>query len=334
MNGTFLDWVDAHFVRRWRRLTSPAHPTPGINPIMKHWSDESPRRGAVVAVPLVWLAFILSLIIHVAVMWIWLPRIRLVAANPQEESQSGGPLAVRLATLPSNPAVAAAPTPPPAAAAQPPPARPPTMALRALPRPATPLIATPISPVPNVIAPPATLPVPATKAAPAPPIPAEMDLSAYMAAKRRARGETESATPGAASEPAESDAARRDRIVAANLAAVRTPNLGNDPRNGGGLFEIKRLGADDAEFMFYGWNKEIKRRVPQMIEVKKGTNGNIQIAMVRRMIGIIRDHEDGDFAWESRRLGRVITLSARASDNGELEAFMMKEFFDTIGAPR
>ena len=163
-----------------------------------------------------------------------------------------------------------------------------------------------------------------------------MDLSAYMAAKRRARGETESPAQAAASEvsPAESDTARRDRIVAANLAAVRTPNFGNDPRNGGGLFEIKRLGADDAEFMFYGWNKEIKRRVPQMIEVKRGTNGNIQIAMVRRMIAIIRDYEDGDFAWESRRLSRVVTLSARANDNGELEAFMMKEFFDTVGTPR
>ena len=115
---------------------------------------------------------------------------------------------------------------------------------------------------------------------------------------------------------------------------MRTPNLGNDPRNGGGLFEVKRVGSDDAEFMFFGWNKEIKRRVPQMIEVKKGMNSTIQIAMVRRIIGIIRDHEDGDFAWESRRLGRTITLSARADDNNELEAFMMKEFFETAGAPR
>ena len=56
--------------------------------------------------------------------------------------------------------------------------------------------------------------------------------------------------------------------------------------------------------------------------------------MVRRMIAIIRDYEDGDFAWESRRLSRVVTLSARANDNGELEAFMMKEFFDTVGTPR
>ena len=302
---------------------------------MKHWSDDSPRQGAVVAVPLVWLAFILSLIIHIAVMWVWIPRIRLVAANAQDTSQSGGPLAVQLAALPTKPAVVTPPTPPtPPQVAQSPAVRAPAAILRALPKPATPIIAAPISPVPNVIAPPpVAMPAPAPKAAPPPPIPADMDLSAYMAAKRRARGETES-TQAAASEPAESEAARRDRIVAANLAAVRTPNLGSDPRNGGGLFEIKRLGSDDAEFMFYGWNKEIKRRVPQMIEVKKGTNGSIQIAMVRKMIGIIRDYEDGDFAWESRRLGRVITLSARASDNGELEAFMMKEFFETTGTPR
>jgi hypothetical protein len=159
-----------------------------------------------------------------------------------------------------------------------------------------------------------------------------MDLSAYMAAKRRARGED-----GIARKPPRRSLRNPTRLAATMSRGQSercTPNLGNDPRNGGGLFEIKRLGSDDAEFMFYGWNKEIKRRVPQMIEVKRGTNGNIQIAMVRRMIAIIRDYEDGDFAWESRRLSRVITLSARASDNGELEAFMMKEFFDTFGTPR
>jgi hypothetical protein len=335
VDETFFDWVDARLRRRWRRLTSPVRAPPGIEPIMKHWSDDSPRQGAVVAVPLVWLAFILSLMIHIAVMWIWLPRMRLVSANPQDASQPGGPLAVRLATLPSETKAAPAPTPPPVAAATPPPrAQSPAMALRPLPRPPTPVITAPVSPLPGIVVSPPP-PSPAPKAAPSPPIPADMDLSQYMAAKRRARGETESPAQSVASDsPAESDTARRDRIVAANLAAVRTPNLGNDPRNGGGLFEIKRLGADDAEFMFYGWNKEIKRRVPQMIEVKRGTNGNIQIALVRRMIAIIRDYEDGDFAWESRRLSRVVTLSARAGDNGELEAFMMKEFFDTVGTPR
>jgi hypothetical protein len=39
------------------------------------------------------------------------------------------------------------------------------------------------------------------------------------------------------------------------------------------------------------------------------------------MIAIIRDHEDGDFAWESRRLSRVVTLSARAGAEQWLSRF-------------
>ncbi len=216
------------------------------------------------------------------------------------------------------------------------------MVLRPLPKPAPPVITARASPVPAIVAPvptpsPAPVPTPAPVQTPSPPIPKDMDLSAYMAAKRQARGESESpATQGAASSgtPAETETERRDRIVAGNLAAVKTPNFGNDPRNGGGLFEIRRVTADSAEFMFFGWNKEIRRRVPQIIEVPRGANPTIQIAMVRKMIGIIRDYETGDFAWESRRLGRIITLSARPNDNGDLEAFMMREFFDQAGTPR
>ncbi len=51
------------------------------------------------------------------------------------------------------------------------------------------------------------------------------------------------------------------------------------------------------------------------------------------MIGIIREHESGEFLWESHRLGRQLTLSARARDNAELEAFMMQEFFYDVRNP-
>ena len=43
---------------------------------------------------------------------------------------------------------------------------------------------------------------------------------------------------------------------------------------------------------------------------------------------VIREHEKEEFVWESRRLGRNVTLSARLSDNSGLEEFMMHEFFD------
>ena len=39
--------------------------------------------------------------------------------------------------------------------------------------------------------------------------------------------------------PSESDAARRDRIVAANLASLNAPTFGTEPKNSGGIFQIR-----------------------------------------------------------------------------------------------
>ena len=87
------------------------------------------------------------------------------------------------------------------------------------------------------------------------------------------------------------------------------------------------MGRDDAEFFFFGWNRAIRRNARQMIEVRRGDNPTMEIAVVRKMIAIIREHVKDDFTWESRRLGRDVSLSARLSDNAGLEDFMMQEFF-------
>ncbi len=100
------------------------------------------------------------------------------------------------------------------------------------------------------------------------------------------------------------------------------------------MFQITHMGYDEAEFLFFGWNKEIRRNTKQLIEVRKGGNSDIRVAVVRRMIAIIREYERGDFLWESRRLGRNIMLSARAADNAGLEEFMMHEFFDYSRQPQ
>ena len=63
--------------------------------------------------------------------------------------------------------------------------------------------------------------------------------------------------------------------------------------------------------LFFGWNKDISRNAKQLIEVRRGENSDIRIAVIRRMIAIVREHETGDFIWESPRLGRQLTLSAR-----------------------
>ncbi|MSP96761.1 MAG: hypothetical protein EXR29_05935 [Betaproteobacteria bacterium] len=134
--------------------------------------------------------------------------------------------------------------------------------------------------------------------------------------------------------PVDDDKARANRLAAANLALRNKPTFGYDPTKTGGVFQIRRLGYDSAEFVFVGWDKEIRRNTAQQIEVRKGNNADIRIAVVRRMIAIIREYEQGDFLWESRRLDRNLMLSARQRDNAGLEEFMMREFFDDPRLPR
>lgn len=148
-----------------------------------------------------------------------------------------------------------------------------------------------------------------------------------LEARRRARGE-----PTSPESPAESENARASRLAAANLNLnnTRQKAFGYDPNKGGGVFQITRRSYDYAEFMFFGWNKDVRRNTSQLIEVRKGNNATIQLAVVRKMIQIIRDYEQDDFFWESSRMGRTIRLSARQRDNAGLEDFMMREFFDDM----
>lgn len=153
--------------------------------------------------------------------------------------------------------------------------------------------------------------------------PAASDLSAYIEAQRRARGAP------AQDPPVENEDARRNRIIAGNLGSARDRTFGYDPSRSGGVFHIERLDYDYAEFIFFGWNKDISRNAKQLIEVRKGNNSDIRIAVVRKMVAIIREYEQEDFLWVSQRLGRSLTLSARPRDRAGLEDFMMREFFYT-----
>jgi hypothetical protein len=99
------------------------------------------------------------------------------------------------------------------------------------------------------------------------------------------------------------------------------------------VFTIERIGYDTAEFTFFGWNKDIRRNTLQTIEVRKGGEPDIRIAVVRRMIAVIREQEKEDFVWESKRLGRNVTMSARPRDTAGLEAFLMAEFFEGSRTP-
>jgi len=287
----------------------------------------------------IFLALAISVLVHIATL-LKLPQVPL-SLSPEVGT---GPLIVQLTPPPgpSAPPAAAAPRPraqPPARTAPPPPR--PKAAER--PRPAPPVIARQDQgPAPRS-EPRAPAVVPAPKPAPAPstspPSAPGTDLAAYIEARRRARGETAAPAPApaaeapTAAEPAEDANTRANRIAAANLGLNKKPVFGSDPRKGGGIFQITRMSYDYAEFVFFGWNKDIRRDTVQTIDVRKGAASDIRVAVIRRMISIIREHEDGDFVWESHRLNRQVTLSARPRDNPGLEEFMWQEFFEDPRRP-
>jgi hypothetical protein len=278
-------------------------------------------RGDSVRVPLLWIAMMVSLLLHGGLMWRW----REVALPPTPERQGKGSLTGRLrAQIAPPPAAArerAAPPPPPPASERPRASAAPPRAARSPPPPPREQLARQ-SPGPARAQPP---PAPA----PAPP---ENDFSAALEANRRRR-EGPAPAPAPASEAparqpgAEDENARRDRTIAANLGSLKAPMVGENSRHGGGVFQIRHVGMEDAEFLFFGWNKDMARNNTQLVEVRRGNNPDMRIAVVRRMIVLIREHEKGDFVWESRRMRRNVNLSARVADTAELEAFLMAEFF-------
>jgi len=153
---------------------------------------------------------------------------------------------------------------------------------------------------------------------PAPPT----DLMAYInqaRARRRAAGlpdgreNAEAMTPGR--QPSE------DEIRMANIKR----NLQAPGTNG--IFRIVRMGTRTAEFTFRGWTTDPSNSRLELIEVEAGPDGDVERAIVRRMIQLIRQYHEGNFNWESPRLGRVVVLSARMEENEGLEDFMMREFF-------
>ncbi len=267
-----------------------------------------------VVIPRIWMMIALSILLHIAALW-ELPPISVRLPGLGEEPGKQASLSIRLVPPgPPAPADSALSLPAPKPAPQ---VRRPKVVPR---RQATPPVIA--LKEPNATATPAPS-VSAPRPAPA------GDMASYIEARRRARGEIDTTAPAPA---AESDEARTRRLVAGNLESTRETAFGYDPNRGGGVFQIQSLNIDYAEFLFLGWNKDVGRNTKQLIEVRRGNNSDIRIAVVRKMIAIIREYEREEFLWQSRRLGRSITLSARARDNAGLEDFMMREFFFSTNA--
>ncbi|MSQ70150.1 MAG: hypothetical protein EXR27_02515 [Betaproteobacteria bacterium] len=291
---------------------------------MSSRSDEPRHQHEFVKISAIQVAVVLSLLIHAAALWQWLPEVLKPPVDLSKVGEESSRLQVRIVPAPSPaqppPAPAARPAPPPARSAPPPP--PPSAARPPPPRPAPPpvaALAVPEAPL-NL---PTPSPPPRESAAPPARPSIQGDMFSMLQERRRARGEV---TPDAPSP--EEEKARHSRAVAESLGLNRPQSFGFDPRTGGGVFQIERMGFDSAEFLFFGWNKEVRRNTRQLIEVRRGSNPDTRVAVVRKMISIIREHEKGDFVWESRRLGRNLILSAKLGDNAGLEEFLMQEFFE------
>jgi len=283
---------------------------------MNDRSDVFRSRTNGVVIPKIWVFIVLSILAHIAALW-ELPPISVQLPGLGEELDKKPSLSIRLI-----------PPGPPSALLQPAPSAPsvPSVPSRRAPEPVPRPKATPRPPAPPT--PPVITrekPAPEAPSIPAPrPAPSMAgDMASYIEAQRRARDIPAPPAPTAA----ESEEERRQRIIAGNLGSSREQAFGYDPSRGGGVFQMQTMSLDYAEFLFHGWNKDVGRNTKQLIEVRRGNNSDIRIAVVRKMISIIRDYEREDFLWVSRRLGYSVTLSARARDNAGLEEFMMREFF-------
>jgi type IV secretory pathway VirB10-like protein len=157
--------------------------------------------------------------------------------------------------------------------------------------------------------------------------PDETDMAAYIEKRRQARG-------ARSEQPAEeSDAQRGMRNALANIAAINGRG-GQDPNETGGVFSVTNKTFSRADVKFRGWNPNFKRRWLTAVSVERGSYPDIETAIVKKMIELIRKEKSGDFEWDSHRLNKVVTLSARPQDEQELTDFLYKEMFPDYKPPK
>jgi len=147
----------------------------------------------------------------------------------------------------------------------------------------------------------------------------------FMTAMNRRREKREAAEAAAAQENAAARAAENpsaNDIAKANIAFQDRRGRGTN-----GIFQILSMGPRVAQYSFRGWTTDQRRSQNQVIEVDAGFGGNVQLAVVDSMIALIRKYYSGDFNFDSQRLGRVVTLSARQEDTKGLQNFLLNEFF-------
>src|SRR5450830_815574 len=250
------------------------------------------------------IAILFSLIIHALILLTVVPHIQFDnAAAPQ-------PQAIEVSLAPPKQAKAIVPK-----AVEKPTEKPIPKAIKSIPKAMTQKPSRNINPfnVPDVPIPPRHSP----ETAP----PKELDMGERLNAKRAER------------QASEADAARQNaeavaREIGPSEEQKRDERIKNNFKNGtNGIFEITSLSSRHAAFSFRGWTNDYSNSRRESFEVEASTGQDVRLLMIKKMIALIRQHYQGDFNWDSQRLGRVIVQSARPEDSVGLEDFMMMEFF-------
>ena len=270
------------------------------------WAHDD-TEGRARAKPRIAIGVGLSLLLH-ALLFIYLPKPVQVDGVP-----SAGPLEVRL----SAPAPAAPPPSQTAKVETPPPRTPPRRTITAAPSARPSPFAVPVEP-PDKPQP----PQPAR-----PPDPEQPQSMAELVQRnqmRRAAVDAAAARYNAAGRAAAGEQSEEE-IRNANLNR-NLQSLSRQPDGTNGIFQIINKGHRFAQFSFREWTTDASSSKRRIVEVDAGQGGDVELAIVRKMIELIREHYQGNFNWDSYRLGRVVTLSARKEDSEGLEQFMMREF--------
>jgi len=173
-----------------------------------------------------------------------------------------------------------------------------------------------------------TKPVTPVDPALAPNLAPPTDMLSYVNAARERRRVAEMSA-----EREYAEARANEREPSADEIRMANVKRNLQPQGTNGVFQIVSMGSRRGAFSFRGWTKDYSNARREFIEVDAGPGGDVESAMVRSMIELIRKYYKGNFNWESQRLNRVVILSARIEDNAGLEDFMKREFFGAGTGP-
>lgn len=265
------------------------------------------------------LAIVISLLVHLAIFFL-APKIEF---DQPPASPPASAIEVSLAPPTRASAATIVPQPPkPVARPKPEPAAKPVKKMPV----AKPEKQKPIAKVQTTIAD-SSLKVPDTPAPPTPVQESKLDPSKFpdMASYMKA---VQASKQGSVYDAARQNAEAIARERGPSAEQIRDERIKNNFKSGtNGIFQVTSLNPRHATFAFKGWTNDYSNARMQYFEVEAGTGQDIRLAVIRRMIALIREHYQGDFTWNSDRLGRSITLSARLDDNAGLEEFLMREIF-------